>query len=267
MATDFRPRQPAPTFSLPKPRRSPAGLVVSVLLHLLLFALIAGGLIGGRAVFSGLGTGFGPGPAGGGGGGGGSRVAYIELPSSGAKTAAAAEETPQPEAVTPPVEEAPEPTPVVPPQAPPATQLAAAASAAASAASGSGSGTGSGTDSGTGGGSGGGTGGGQGTGAGAGVGPGTGGDSSSITPPTLRYFVPPTEKAPKELRGTPISVTFWVRADGTVERFETDPEIDDRKYREKFADIVMKTRFKPARLRSGTAVPAVVTMQFTLTTD
>jgi hypothetical protein len=102
---------------------------------------------------------------------------------------------------------------------------------------------------------------------GSGVGPGTGGDSSSVTPPMLRYFVPPTDKAPKELRGQVLDVTFWVKADGSVERFETDPAIDDQKYREKFADMAMKTRFRPARNGAGTAIPYVFTVQFTLPTN
>lgn len=264
--SDLHSRRVAPSFTLPKARRSPAGLLVSLLVHVAIIALVAGGLVGGRQVLRGLGTGFGPGPAGGGGGGGGSRVAYIELPPLGASAPKAAEKTSQSEVAPPPVETAPEPTPVPPPVAPAAVPLAAASGINAAVPKGDGIGTGAGTDNGTGG-SGGGTGGGVGPGKGTGVGPGTGGDSSSVTPPTLRYWVPPTERAPKDLRGRPLEVTFWIKADGSVERFETDPEIEDRKYREQFADLVMKTRFRPARTRAGVAVPAVVTMQFTLTTE
>jgi hypothetical protein len=267
MAADPRTRLPTPTFSLPEARRSPAGLIVSILFHVVLILLIAGGLIGGREVLTGLGTGFGAGPAGGGGGGGGSRVSYIELPSLGAPAPKAAEQasTPEPEVVPPPpVEEKPEPTPVPPPPVPAATQVAVTPGAAALASKGDGAGIGAGSDSGRGGGSGGGSGGGTGSGVGSGVGPGTGGDSSSVTPPMLRYFVPPTDKAPKALRGQVVDVTFWVKADGSVERFQTDPSIDDEKYREKFADMAMKTRFRPARTSAGTAIPYVFTVQFTL---
>lgn len=268
MNPELHPQRAEPAFFLPRPRRSSAGLLVSLIVHLAIIALIAGGLLGGREVLRGLGTGVGPGPAGGGGGGGGSRVAYIELPSLGASAPKAAEVTSQPAVVPPPpVETAPEPTPVPPPVVPPAAQLASASGVAAAPTKGDGKGIGSGTDDGTDGGSGGGTGGGIGPGSGAGVGPGTGGDSSSVTPPTLRYWVPPTERAPKALRGRPIAVTFWVKADGSVERFSTDPEIDDQKYRAQFADLAMKMRFRPARTRAGLAVPAVVTMQFTLTTE
>lgn len=75
------------------------------------------------------------------------------------------------------------------------------------------------------------------------------------------------EKAPKALRGRLIKVTFWVKADGSVERFATDPQIDDQNFREQFADLALKTRFRPARTRAGVAVPAVVTLQFTLATE
>lgn len=269
MAADPHTRLPTPTFTLPEPRRSPAGLLVSVLFHVVLVLLVAGGVVGGRKMLTGLGTGFGPGPAGGGGGGGGSRVSYIELPSLGSNAPAAAEQTsqPEPEVVPPPVEAKPEPTPIPAPPVPAATQPAAVNGAAALASRGDGSGVGAGSDSGSGGGSGGGTGGGRGTGAGAGVGPGTGGDSSSISPPTLRYWVPPTEKPPKALRGQVLNVTLWVKADGSVDRFETDPDIEDQDFRKKFADMAMKTRFRPARTSAGDAVPYVYTMQITLQTN
>jgi hypothetical protein len=135
-----------------------------------------------------------------------------------------------------------------------------------SATSGTGQGSGSGADSGAGGGSGGGTGGGTGPGEGLGVGPGSGGDSTDIAPPQLRNWVPPMERPPKELRGRTIRVTFWVSADGRVDKFETDPEIEDRDYLEKFSEIVMKTRFRPARTRSGVPVAVVFPMDFILAT-
>lgn len=257
----------APSFRLPSPKRSATGLVVSVLVHLLIIVLVVGGLLGGREALRVLGTGIGPGPAGGGGGGGGSRVSYIELPSVGAS--AARDAAPVPEEKTPPPpppEQVAKPAPTPPPVTPPATEVASAAQAGISP-SGEGTGTGAGVGPGSGGGTGGGSGGGTGPGVGSGAGPGTGGDSLGVTPPSLRYWVPPTEKAPKELRDTTLQITFWVKADGTVDHFETDPEIDDRKYREKFAELVMKTRFRPARTRAGVAVPAVMTMQYTLSTE
>lgn len=83
----------------------------------------------------------------------------------------------------------------------------------------------------------------------------------------LRYWVPPTDKAPKELRGQVVNITFWVKADGSVERFETDPVIEDQKYREKFADMAMKTRFRPARTSAGKAIPYEFKVQITLATN
>lgn len=83
----------------------------------------------------------------------------------------------------------------------------------------------------------------------------------------LRYWVPPTDKAPKALRGQVLNVTLWVKADGSVDRFETDPKIEDEEFRKKFAEMALKTRFRPARSNSGNAIPYVFTMQITLSTN
>lgn len=260
---DDRSRRPVPSFTLPAPRRSATGLVVSVLVHLGILVLVAGGLLGGREVIRALGGGAGPGEAGGGGGGGGDRVSYIDLPAVGAaasqSAASAPQEVPQPE---PPVEKAPEPVPTPTAVAPPAAVAVAPGSNAG--ATGQGTGAGPGVGPGTGGGSGGGSGGGVGPGIGPGTGPGTGGDSAGITPPQLQFWVPPAENAPKTLRGRPIIITIWVTATGVVDRFTTDPAIEDRNYRDKLADLIMKTRFKPARTREGVAVPGVTQLTITL---
>ena len=255
--------RPLPVLTLPEPRRSAWGLLASIAVHGVLILLIVGGVIGGTERLR-VAGGNGPGAAGGG-GGGGSRVSYIELPPVGASAPAATAVPESPPVVTPPVEETPVATPVPPPEA---TDVAAAAMprADSAAASGTGQGTGSGADSGTGGGSGGGTGGGTGPGEGLGAGPGSGGDSTDVAPPQLRNWVPPMERPPKELRGRTIRVTFWVSADGRVDKFETDPEIEDRDYLEKFSEIVMKTRFRPARTRSGLPVAVVFPMDFILAT-
>jgi hypothetical protein len=161
-------------------------------------------------------------------------------------------------------EEEAEPVTVVP-QAP--AEVAVVTPSEGAAQSGQGAGSGTGTGAGNDAGSGGGSGGGIGTGIGAGVGAGTGGDSTGITPPSWRFFAPPLERPPKELRGRTITVRFWVRADGTVERYETVPEIQDNEYSEKFSEIALGTRWRPARRRDGTAVPAVAEMQVTLPSD
>ena len=257
-------RRAPPALWLPSPRRDPVGLIASILVHAALLALVIGGAIGGSIRLRAAGDGS-DGPAGGGGGGGGARVSYIELPSVGAPASAtAATPEPVPPVETPPVEEAP----VVPVPLPSETAVAAAAApteARADTGRGTGAGAGPGTGAGAGGGSGGGTGGGEGAGAGLGTGPGTGGDSTGIIPPQLRNLVPPiAERPPRELRGQRINVTFWVSAEGLVDRIALDPEISDRGYREKFSEIVMKTRFRPARTRAGVAVPSIYEMSITL---
>ena len=253
--------RPLPMLTLPGPTRDRRGLVVSLLFHgLLVAAVVVGGLthLDDRPRVAGDGS-FGL--AGGGGGGGSPSVAYIALPS--AADAAPAAVAPEPAVVPPPQapKEEVEEAAVVPP---PADVAVGTPAASDSASTGAGSGTGSGTGAGRDGGSGGGTGGGEGTGTGLGAGPGTGGDSTDILPPQLRNWVPPTERPPKELRGHTVKVTFWITADGRVEKFVTDPEIRDRDYLEKFTEIVMKTRFRPARTRVGVPVAVVYSMDFML---
>ena len=264
---EVKPLRAPPALWMPRPRREPAGFVASILLHAGLLALIVGGVIGGSIRLRGAGDGFGPAGGGGGGGGGGRRVSYIELPAVGAPApAAVAAPEPVPPVEAPPVEEAPV-EPVPPPSETTAAAAAAPAEARADTGSGTGAGTGTGTGAGAGGGSGGGVGGGEGTGTGVAVGPGTGGDSTDVIPPQLRNLIPPlAERPPRELRGQRINVTFWVSAEGLVDRFAIDPEIGDRGYREKFSEIMMKTRFRPARTRAGVPVPSVYEISYTLPT-
>ena len=265
---EAKPLRAPPALWMPRPRRDPVGFVASVLFHAALVALIVGGVVGGSVRIRGAGDGYGP-VGGGGGGGGGRRVSYIELPAVGASAPAATavpEPVPVPPVEIPPVEEAP-----VQPVPPPAeTTVAAAAAPAESRAdtgSGTGAGSGAGTTAGTGGGSGGGSGGGEGTGTGLAVGPGTGGDSTDVIPPQLRNLIPPlAERPPRELRGQQINVTFWISAEGSVDRFALEPEIADRDYREKFAELLMKTRFRPARTRAGVPVPSVAEISYRLST-
>ena len=261
-------RRGPPALQLPKERRSASGLVVSLMFHGALLALIILGVARGGDMPVAAGPGLG-GLAGGGGGGGGAEVTYIDLPPLAASAPAA-----QPEAtaadipveIPPPVEEEEDPEPVQPaPEAPP--QMAVVTPAPGVAQSGEGSGAGTGAGAGSDAGSGGGSGGGIGTGIGAGVGAGTGGDSTGITPPSWRFFAPPLERPPKELRGQSITVRFWVRANGTVERFETDPEIADDDYREKLSEIMLDALWNPARRRDGQRVAAVAEMQVTLPSD
>ena len=209
-------------------------------------------------------------PGGGGGGGGGSLVAYITLPPA-PKVA-----LPRQTEVTPPVvprRTEPEPVPTVPPPTPAAevptpppqpldTQPPAPAAGAAGPTLATGPGTGPGTGGGTGGGTGPGIGPGQ--GAGAGPGPGGGGQGGAIRPPELRDLAFPFDTPPKELRGASLAVTFWVRTDGQVERYEVDPEINDRDYARKFDEVIRAFRFTPARAPDGTRVAGTTTVTFTL---
>jgi hypothetical protein len=203
--------------------------------------------------------------AGGGGGGGGSRVAYITLPPAREPT------MPRQTSVTPPRPRV-EPEPVVTPPVPPPTPAAEAPtpppapidtqppSALAAAGAGPGAGPGAG------GGAGGGTGPGIGPGQGPGTGPGAGGggQGGTIRPPELRDLAFPFDTPPKELRGASLAVTFWVRVDGQVDRYEVEPAIDDRDYARKFDEVIRAFRFTPARAPDGSRVAGTTTVTFTL---
>jgi len=233
--------------------------VLSVLLHALIIALAvrSGERLWSRTLAPGD-------PAlAAGGGGGGSRVAYITLPPPAPQPAMPRQMPVTPPAprprvepepvVTPPVPEAPTPAP-----APIDTQPPPAPSAAA--------GTGPGAGPGTGGGTGGGTGPGIGPGQGPGTGPGTGGggQGGTVRPPELRDLAFPFDTPPKELRGASLAVTFWVRVDGQVERYQVEPAIGDRDYARKFDEVIRAFRFTPARAPDGTKVAGTTTVTFTL---
>ena len=113
-------------------------------------------------------------------------------------------------------------------------------------------------------GSGGGRGGGIGPGSGAASGPGTGGEESYIFPPDPRgAILPPMDGVPRSVRGRPHRVTWWVAADGRIERVEVSPTIADEKYRREFLERMRSYQFAPARMRDGRRVPGVVTLTIT----
>ncbi len=198
---------------------------------------------------------------GGGGGGGGNSSAYINLPSPPKSVAPAMPKVaPPPDKPPPKVETPPVDPEVVAPVSPPVDSVPAATSSAT--ADTAGTGTGSGNDGGTGGGTGG-----EGTGTGPGSGPGTGpgaGGDGAIRPPELRDLAFPFDNPPKELRGASLSVTFWVRNDGRVDRYEVVPAIADRDYAQKFDEVIRAFRFTPARMPDGTRVAGTTTVTFTL---
>ncbi|HET6578019.1 MAG TPA: hypothetical protein VFG66_06840 [Gemmatimonadales bacterium] len=266
-------RAPVPLqLALPGPRRRYGGLLVSLLLHALFVAVVVKGgerlwtrtrAPGDPALV--------PGGGGGGRGGDGSRVAYITLPPAPEPVMPRQHSVVPPPAV-PRIEPTPTPEPAVSPppevQAPvaaaqpidssPPAAVAPAAASAPNVASGAGPGTGGGT--------GGGVGRGIGPGRGPGTGPGAGGGGTggTVRPPELRDLAFPFDKPPKELRGASLAVTFWVRLDGRVERYEVDPAISDRDYARKFDEVIRAFRFTPARAPDGSRVAGTTTVTFTL---
>ena len=74
----------------------------------------------------------------------------------------------------------------------------------------------------------------------------------------------PFDNPPKELRGVSLSVTFWVGADGRVERYVVNPEIKDREYARKFDEVMRAFRFTPAQAPDGSRVAGTTSISFTL---
>jgi hypothetical protein len=106
---------------------------------------------------------------------------------------------------------------------------------------------------------------GEGSGIGKGVaGTGPGGGSGKARPPEPRDMAFPFDSPPKELRGISLSVTFWVRVDGVVERYTVEPEIKDRDYAKKFDEVMRAFRFTPAQAPDGTRIPGTTRISFTL---
>jgi hypothetical protein len=261
-------RAPVPLqLSLPGRRRRYGGLLLSIALHALIvfLAVRSGERLWSRTLAPGD-------PAlagGGGGGGGGPLVAYITLPSAPKVTIprqTAVTPPPAPSRVEPEKPAAVPPPPVAKAPTPPPQPIDTQPPAPAAGAQGSAIAAGPGAGPGTGGGAGGGTGQGLGPGQGGGTGPGAGGGGrgGSIRPPELRDLAFPFDTPPKELRGASLAVTFWVRVDGQVERYEVEPAISDREYARKFDEVIRAFRFTPARAPDGTVVAGTTTVTFTL---
>lgn len=246
------------TLALPPSRRRYGGLVAAVLVHALIVwvAILHGERLWSRTLAPGD-----PALLAGGGGGGGNLVAYITLPPI--HQPATPRATPVAAVISPP----PPPPPVVEPvvQAalpPPDTVVANRAASGDPSEAGAGGRGGRGAGGGVGEGQG--PGAGTDVGAGAGPGAGGGGEGGTIRPPELRDLAFPFETPPKALRGASLSVTFWVRVDGGVERYEVDPELTDRDYARKFDEVIRAFRFTPARAPDGTRVAGTTTVTFTL---
>ena len=197
-------------------------------------------------------------------------MAYITLPPPTAPTMPRM--TPVTPPPRPPVKSAPlvpptTPAPMVPPPTPSPAPIDTQPTSAVTPAPADGqAGTAPGAGPGAGGGTGGGEGRGIGPGQGGGAGPGEGGGGTggTIRPPELRDLAFPFDTPPKELRGASLAVTFWVRVDGRVDRYEVAPEIADRDYARKFDEVIRAFRFTPARAPDGSTVAGTTTVTFTL---
>jgi hypothetical protein len=258
-STEAATRRPVtPGLRLPSAPRRYGGLAASLILHGLVLGLL---ILHGQRLFS---RSFSPGnaaPAGANsGGGGGNRVAYITLPSSPEPVSPPAVKTRAP--VPPPRRvETPVPQPALvdnaarpePPDSTPAVGDSGGAAEAADTGSGGGAGPGAGVTAGAGG-----------AGTGGAGGPGGKGPGGTLRPPEPRELPLPYDTPPKELRGASLRVTFWVRVDGRVERYEVQPEIKDRDYARKFDEVMRAFRFTPARAPDGTSVAGVATISFIL---
>jgi hypothetical protein len=244
-----------PSLKLPQSRRRYSGLIASVVLHGILLALL---VVQGERLWSHTLAPGDPGLRGGrssGHGGGANRVAYITLPSiSEPETPPApkvSRPVPRPKVVETPAPEPEQPEPVAPQ---PADTTAAPQEQAGGTVPGAGGQRSAGGAPGQG----------AGTGAGGETGGGPGGEGGKVRPPEPRDMAFPFDTPPKELRGVSLSVTFWVRADGKVERYTVEPAIKDRNYAKKFDEVMRAFRFTPALAPDGTRVPGTSRISFTL---
>jgi len=71
--------------------------------------------------------------------------------------------------------------------------------------------------------------------------------------------LPPADY-PKDMRGRQVEVTFYVTADGRVDRIDVAPEIRDGGFARKFAEAMRNYRFRPARSPAGAPVPGTTTV-------
>lgn len=193
---------------------------------------------------------------GGGGGGGGQAGQAFALPAVALPPTA----TP-PLVVPPPPTVIPPPPTTIPPAAPPpATADPNSASTVAAAGTGTGTGGGNGSGSGAGNGSG------EGPGSGSGKGGGTGLGNGGVLAESKGLILPPLDGVPKELRGKPVDVTFYVAATGTVTDLSVAPPITNRDFAKKFDAIMRGYTFRPARDAAGNKIASVLLMTVTFGT-
>lgn len=269
-APEASTRRPVtPTLNLPGTRRRYGGLAASLLLHGALIGLL---VMQGDRLWSRTPTAGDRGLSGSssGAGGGGNRVAYITLPSlpkaaSAPQFTVDAHQVPLPKSIQTPVVEPVQSSREIAERADTApvavvadTSLPRAERGVAQGVEGAGTGAGGTSGNAIG------PGAGEGQGAGAGTGTGGGGEGGTLRPPEPRDMAFPFDTPPKELRGVSLNVTFWVRADGAVERYQVDPAIRDREYAKKFDEVMRAFRFTPARAPNGARVAGTTMISFTL---
>jgi len=239
---------------LPAAPRRYGGLAASLVLHGLVLGLLVvhgdrlwkGSFTLGDTAMSGSNSG---------GGGGGNRVAYITLPSipQPAPSVRVRAPVPPPKSVQTPV---PQPVPAelaLPEPADTSAAPAASGRTPEAADTGAGAGMGAGGAPGV-----------SGVGAGGAGGTGGHGEGGTLRPPEPRELPLPYDTPPKELRGASLNVTFWVRVDGHVERYEVEPAIKDRDYAKKFDEVMRAFRFTPARAPDGRSVAGIAKISFIL---
>ena len=78
--------------------------------------------------------------------------------------------------------------------------------------------------------------------------------------PEPRQLVLPPADYPKDMRGRQVEVTFYVTADGRVDRIDVAPEIRDGGFARRFAEAMRNYRFRPARSAGGAPVPGTTTV-------
>jgi len=79
-------------------------------------------------------------------------------------------------------------------------------------------------------------------------------------PPFPRQLILPPTDYPRNLRGLTVAVTFWVAADGRVERVALEPKPDDRGFAKRLIEVMMHYRFRPARSADGLPIPGTTTV-------